>query len=289
MEIDGRLIGPGQPAYIIAEAGLAHLGSLDIALQMADVAKAAGADAFKTQAFDADTLYPPGDWQDRLRPRALSYQALRRLKDHCAAIGTTFLLTPHDDWGFDAVQALDLPAIKIGSGEKGNAPFIARIGKLHKPTIISTGMQTENEIAQSVQALGHHDVALLHCVTAYPVPWHEANLGRIRALQSICPLVGYSDHTAMPFIPALAVGMGAKIIEVHFKPPVEVASSNDAKASFSYEGLKDLIAYIRNVECAIGAGDIEPRDIEHAQTWALKDPATNRRTIEITLSECGSC
>lgn len=279
MEIDGRVIGAGAPCYIIAEAGLAHLGSYDIACQMVDVAKAAGADAFKTQAFDPELLYPPGAWRDRVKPRALTAEELGALKGKCAEAGITYILTPHDDWGLEVVTALDLPAIKIGSGEKGNAPFIARIGELRKPTIISTGMQDEVEITQALQALGHDDVALLHCVTAYPTPWQDANLGRIRALQSLCPIVGYSDHTAQQFVPVLAVGMGAKIIEAHFKPPVEVETSNDAKASFSYEGLKDLIGYIRNVERTIGHGGIAPRSIEAAATWALKDPATNRRTV----------
>jgi sialic acid synthase SpsE len=120
---------------------------------------------------------------------------------------------------------------------------------------------------------------VLHCVTAYPVPWREANLGRIRALQSLCPLVGYSDHTAAPGAIITAAALGASIVEMHFKPPVEVETSNDAKVSFSYEALKQVIEGVRVVEALIGTGDIAPRPIEAAATWALKDPATNRRNV----------
>lgn len=280
MEIDGRLIGADAPCYIIAEAGLAHLGSFDIACQMVDVAKAAGADAFKTQAFHPDVLYPPGAWRDRLKPRALTAEELGALKGKCDEAGITYILTPHDDWGLEVVTALDLPAIKIGSGEKGNLPFLRRIGALNKPTILSTGMHRAIDIYDAIGALDHDDIALLHCVTAYPVSPADANLGRIASLRGFCSLVGYSDHTAHPMVGALAVAHGAKIVEMHFKPPVEVETSNDAKASFSYRGLANEITSIRMTEQLIGGSSCSPRPIEkQAEAWALKDPATNRRLV----------
>jgi N,N'-diacetyllegionaminate synthase len=279
MEINGRRIGEGEPTYIIAEAGLAHLGSLDIAMQMADVAKAAGADAFKTQAFDPCLLYPEGPWRHRLKPRALTAEELGALKAHCDRIGLTFILTPHDDWGLEIVTAFKLPAVKIGSGERGNLPFIQRIGALNRPTIISTGMHHVTDIFQAVNALGHRNFSVLHCVTAYPTDPKDANLNRIKTLADRWEIVGYSDHTAIASIGSHAVAAGAKIVELHFKPPVEVDSSNDAKASFSYLGLMNEITGIRNIETLLGSGTLDPAPEALAQDWALKDPATNRRTF----------
>lgn len=266
---------PDKRVYAIAEAGLAHLGSMDLAMLMVEQAKEAGADAVKFQAFGPDLKFPFPECQRR----RLDSGQLSDLQNRAREIGLDFLCTPHDKWGLDILGSLYLPAIKIGSGEKGNWPFIEDIADLGKPLIISTGMWERGDLDQLDDHLQDGTYALLHCVSSYPAK--ELNLGRIRRLWEYAPVVGYSDHSAQYRIPSVAVALGARIVEMHFHPGIKVPNSNDGKASFSPRKLKATITDLREIENVIGDGTLPPRKEElETMAWALKNVESNQRMTD---------
>lgn len=257
--------------YFIAEMGLCHYGSLDLALLMIEQAKAAGADAVKTQAFGPGLKLPYAI----CRHRRLNADQLEECRKKAADFDLDFILTPHDDYGLELVKAMDCPCIKVGSGEVGNFPFLKKIKSLGIPVIASTGMHNEAELRKLVSEV--EPEAILHCVSAYPAT--DLNLGRISLMRLMfgCE-VGYSDHSGLVDAASYAVAAGAKIVEVHFHPGITVADSNDAKASLSPEYLKACVSNVRQAEYMMGDGspDMRPEEISTLE-WARKDPETNRR------------
>lgn len=272
--IGSRRVGAERPCFIIAEAGLAHLGSVDLALRMVAIAKQAGADAFKTQAFKPELLYAPGLWQERLRGRALPDWAFPVLQRECERLGLEFILTPHDDHGMGIVRELRPAAVKIGSGERGNTDFVSAAAMIGRPVILSTGMHAASNVRVAVDAVwdaGCTEMALLHCVTAYPVPKGQANVRRMLDLRTFGPVVGYSDHSAGALAAMSAVALGAKLLEVHFRCEAHCDTSNDLKVSYWPAGLAKLITMVREIEAELGPGGLDPRPIEsEAESWAIK-------------------
>ena len=220
---------------IIAEAGVNHNGSLDLALKLIEAAKDTGADAIKFQTFRATSLASQSAHKALYQQRTTSatesqLQMLQRLEldaashrslvEHCRKIGIRFLSSPFDAESADLLDSLNVPLFKIPSGEITNLPFLKHLGRKGKPLILSTGMLTLGEVEEAVSAIktaGDSQLTLLHCVTEYPAPYAEVNLRAMQTLKSAFGLpVGYSDHTLGIEIPVAAVALGAEVIEKHF-------------------------------------------------------------------------
>lgn len=259
-------------AFIIAEAGVNHNGSLDLALRLVDAAKSSGADAVKFQTFRADHLATrsahKAPYQERTTANDESqYEMLQRLEldaaahrkiiDHCQQIGIQFLSSPFDAQSADLLGELDLPLYKIPSGEITNLPFLEHIARKGRPLILSTGMSTLGEVEDAVRVLGLagcKQLTLLHCVTEYPAPYDEVNLQAMQTLRMAFGLpVGYSDHTPGIEIAVAAVALGAVVIEKHFTLDRSLPGPDHA-ASLEPDELREMVTAIRHVEAALGTG-----------------------------------
>lgn len=276
-EIGGRKVGGDAPCLVIAEAGVAHFGDMDLAEQLVNLAADAHADVFKTQFFDVEALIArrAPDWRERLRPRNLTFAEARTLKDICDKRGLLFMSTAHDDTRIKWLRDLDVPAVKVGSGECNNPDFLARLAALGRPMIVSTGMYTTEDVHEALDACaagGCQDAALLHCVTSYPAPANEINLSAMDALVSMFDgPVGYSDHTDSNLAVLGAVARGAKVIEKHITILRDVPNAQDWKVSAGPDNFADLVTQIRTTEALIGHGRKEPAPCERpGMEWAKK-------------------
>ena len=276
VEIAGHRIGPGQPCFIIAEAGVNHNGNFDLAQQMVEVAARCGADAVKFQTFKAERLVAPNapkaGYQLRatltdesqfemLRRLELSAAAHRELMHHCQKQGLLFMSTPFDEESADLLQDLGVALFKIPSGEITNLPFLAHVGCKGRPMIVSTGMSSLEEVAAAVRTIeeaGNRDLILLHCVSDYPANPADANLRAMSTMSETFHVpVGYSDHTPGIEVALAAVAMGACVIEKHFTLERNLPGP-DHRASLEPGELAALVRGIRIVEAALGHGRKEP-------------------------------
>lgn len=274
--IAGRIVGAGEPCFVVAEAGVNHNGDVDRALELVDVAARAGADAVKFQTFDADRLAtqdaPKAEYQlantgtsesqhAMLERLELSRSDHRRLMDRCEELGIVFLSTPFDESSADLLHELGVAAFKTPSGELTNLPYLRHVARLGKPMIVSTGMATLAEVDEAVRAIrdeGGSDVAILHCVSNYPASPKDVNLRAMHTLAAAYGVpVGYSDHTVGIDISLAAVALGASIIEKHFTLD-RTLPGPDHRASLEPEELIALVRGIREVESALGTGRKEP-------------------------------
>ncbi|HIF31966.1 MAG TPA: N-acetylneuraminate synthase [Planctomycetaceae bacterium] len=270
-EISGRRIGPREPCFVIAEAGVNHNGSLSMAFELIDAAATAGADAVKFQTFCVEQLMAPdtptADYQKANTDEASQFEMLRKLElsrdDHvqlmqyCRKKELLFLSTPFEEKSAGLLASLDVPAFKIPSGEIPNIPFLSHVARFGKPMIVSTGMCGLGEVETAVRAIqnsGDVPLALLHCVSAYPADPATVNLRAMETLSHAFGLpVGFSDHTRGLAVPAAAVALGATIIEKHFTLSRNLAGP-DHLASLEPDELVDLVETIRSVESAMGDG-----------------------------------
>ena len=276
-QIGSRSVGEGFPVFIIAEAGVSHFGDMELARQLVELAAAAQADAFKTQFFDVDMLIAKSaaDWRDRLRPRNLTLKQARELKTMCEKLGIEFMATAHDETRIPWLEELDVPAVKVGSGERNNPAFLTRLASLKRPMIVSTGMHREQDVKESLDACaagGCDRLALLHCVTSYPTPANEVNLKAMDRLREVFTgPVGYSDHTADGLAVLAAVARGARLVEKHITILRDVPNAQDWKVSAGPENFATLVSDIRRVEALAGHGRKEPAPCEaEGAKWALK-------------------
>jgi N-acetylneuraminate synthase len=266
--------------FIIAEAGVNHNGSIDLALQLVDAAHASGADAVKFQTFRADRLAtqaaPKAAYQKRktaaaesqfamLKRLELDAKAHRLLINHCRKLGIQFLSSPFDRPSADLLVALGVPLLKVPSGEITNLPFLGHLARQSLPLIVSTGMSTLGEVEEAVKVLrtaGAKKLTLLHCVTEYPTPYAEVNLRAMLTLKTAFGLpVGYSDHTPGIEIAVAAVALGAVVIEKHFTLDRSLPGPDHA-ASLEPAELRQMVSAIRNVEAALGTGLKAPAPCE---------------------------
>ena len=282
-KIKDRSVGPGHPVFFIAEAGVNHFGNFDLAQQLLDLSIFAKADAFKIQVFDVEALISKSmpEWRERLRPRNLTLNQLRELKDKCDKAGILFMLTAHDETRISWLEELDVPAVKIGSGERNNTPFIKLLASMKKPMIISTGMYREADVLEVIDACrlaGNNRLALLHCVSSYPTPVADVNLAAMDTLRGLfAGPVGYSDHTVDNLAVLGAVARGAAIIEKHITILRDVPNAQDWKVSAGPEDLPKLISDIRALSQMIGSGEKCPALSENiAEAWALKSLVLRR-------------
>lgn len=266
MHIAERAIGAGQRAYVIAELGVNHDGSVERALQLTAAAKNAGADAVKLQLFDAKLLlsseamlaayqrasaHDPHEMLARLQ---LSVDDMLQVRAACRRMGLGFIVTCFSIELLSAMRRLDVDAVKIASPDAVNLPLIEAMLTLRKPLILSTGTCGFDELTPTLLRCAKHPLTLLHCVSAYPTPPEHANLRRIGALAATFGRpVGYSDHTDDPSTGMLAVAQGATVIEKHLTYDTAAAGPDHA-ASFDPDQLRDYIRRIRAAERML-AGD----------------------------------
>lgn len=262
-----------QKTLIIAEAGVNHNGDLDLAFALVDAAAAAGADAVKFQTFDAKSLVsvtaPKAGYQKVTTGEAESQQAMlerlqlddaahRALLARCREKGITFLSSPFDIPSTDYLLGLDVPLLKIPSGEITNLPYLRHLGKSGKPLILSTGMSTLGEVEEALAVLEaagtpRQSITVLHCNTEYPTPYGDVNLRAMATLaQAFGVTVGYSDHTPGIEVSVAAVALGAAVIEKHFTLDRNLPGP-DHKASLEPAELAAMVTAIRNVEAALGS------------------------------------
>ena len=265
--------------YIIAEAGVNHNGSFELACKLVDEAKKAGVDCIKFQTFKAEKLVShsakkaeyqkkaTGDssQQDMLKQLELSFEEFIQLKNYCDKVGIAFLSTPFDFDSLAFLDTIEMPFWKIPSGEITNYPYLVALARTGKPIVMSTGMCTMEEIREAVDVLrenGAGEIKLLHCNTEYPTPFEDVNLTAMEDIRKNFSLeVGYSDHTKGIEVPIAAAALGAAVIEKHFTLDKNMEGP-DHKASLEPGELAEMVRTIRNIEKALGDGVKRPSNSE---------------------------
>lgn len=280
VKIANRLIGEGEPCFIIAEAGVNHNGDVNLAKKLIDGAKDARADAIKFQTFKAENVVTSSaekaDYQkqttggeesqfEMIKKLELAERDFGELSDYAHKKGIVFLSSPFDGESVDLLDELDVPAFKIPSGEITNFPLLKHIARKKKPIILSTGMSTLREIEEALAVIrgeATEEIVLLHCVTAYPARVEDVNLRAIETLRHEFKLpVGLSDHTPGIIVPIAAVALGACVIEKHFTMDKNLPGP-DHQASLEPHELTQMVEAIRQVEKAMGDGNKMPTEEE---------------------------
>ena len=259
---------------IIAEAGVNHNGSIDIARQLVDKAVEAGVDIIKFQTFKAEKLVSKSARQAEYQKKNIGFKAddsqlnmLKKLEmseaDHaelvsyCNQKGIKFFSTAFDMDSIDYLHSLNMGLWKIPSGEITNYPYIKKIAQYGEPVILSTGMCEMDDISAAVSVLlkygvKREQITILHCNTEYPTPYEDVNLRAMNTIKDeFNANVGYSDHTKGIEVPIAAVALGASVIEKHFTLDRNMEGP-DHKASLEPDELKAMVNAIRNIEKAIG-------------------------------------
>jgi N-acetylneuraminate synthase len=292
-----RLVGPGNPVLIIAEAGVNHNGDVRLAYGLIDAAAAAGADIVKFQSFVTDETVTrsarkadyqiaatdPAESQFRmLKALELSREEQADLNAHCSRRGVLFLSTPYDRPSVDVLCGIGVLGIKIGSTDTTNLPFLEYVARKGKPIILSTGMCDLKEVSAAVETLrvsGAQQLALLHCTSQYPALLDEVNLRAIETLADCfaCP-VGFSDHTRGIEASVWAVAAGASIIEKHFTLDCNLPGP-DHRASLEPAQMAKLVQLIRQVERSLGTGRKAPSPCELPNKPVMRRSLVARRPI----------
>ena len=266
--------------FIIAEAGVNHNGSLELAKRLIEAAADAGADAVKFQTFVAEEVVsinaPKAEYQkqatdasesqyEMIKKLELSREAHKELMEYAKNKNIMFLSTPFDERSVDLLVELGVPLIKISSGEITNHPFLRYIAKKDLPIILSTGMATLEEVREAVSVIkktGCNDLTLLHCTSNYPALFEDCNLRAMKTMADAFKIpVGYSDHTPGRVVPVAVAALGACVIEKHFTLDKNLPGP-DHKASLDPDELKDMVYDIRKVEKALGSSVKAPVELE---------------------------
>lgn len=281
---------------IIAEAGVNHNGSIEIAKKLVDAAKECGADIVKFQTAKLDSLVSKcakmAEYQKKntgveesqkemLSKLLLEYDAFVELAEYCKEKEIEFLSTPFD---IESIHFLT-PMVafwKVPSGEITNYPYLVEVAKTRKPIVLSTGMCTIEEIEEAYEVLvanGAEKITLLHCTTEYPAPIEDVNLSAMETLKKKFQCeVGYSDHTSGIDIPIAAVAMGATVVEKHFTLDCNMEGP-DHKASLEPEDLKKMVSAIRRIEKAKGDGIKIPSEAETANKAVARKSIVAKKNI----------
>ena len=273
MKINNKNIGDDNPVFFIAEAGVNHNGSLEVAKKLIDMAKDAGADAVKFQTFRADNIItvkaPKSNyhidttgndkiqsWYELLKSQELTKEMHITLIDYCKKSEIIFLSTPYDYESVDLLLSLYVPAIKIASTDTNNIPLIEYISQKGIPVILSTAMASMEEVENAVSSIkqnGNPDYAVLQCSGNYPANIYDSNLRVIETYKShFNCIVGYSDHTTELINPIAATALGAKIYEKHITLDKNMPGP-DHRMSLNKDELINTIKAIRNTELALGS------------------------------------
>lgn len=266
--------------FIIAEAGVNHNGSLEIAMRLVDAAVMAGADAVKFQTFKAENLVCKDagkaayqmETTNRQESQLAMLQKLELTSDmheqlmaYCRQKGIMFLSTPFDTDSLHYLAGCGMPIVKVPSGEITNYPLLREVGKTGKHVILSSGMSTLDEVRAALAILrenGSQEITVLHCNTEYPTPYADVNLKAMLTLKDELGVkVGYSDHTKGIAVPIAAAALGAAVIEKHFTLD-RTMEGPDHKASLEPGELCEMVSAIRDIELALGNGKKEPSESE---------------------------
>jgi N,N'-diacetyllegionaminate synthase len=260
--------------FIIAEAGVNHNGSIELAYKLIDAAYDAGANAVKFQTFKANNIAiqnsKKAEYQiqknniiesqfDMLKKLELNADEHKKLFNYCTNKGITFLSSPFDHESIRLLDKLNVQIFKIPSGEINNLPYLRHIGSLGKEVILSTGMSSLKEIDEALNILinsgtAKNNITILHANTMYPTPMEDVNLNAMQTIKNKFDVaVGYSDHTLGIEVDIAAAALGASVIEKHFTLDKKM-DGPDHKASLEPNELKSMIGAIRNIEKAMGDG-----------------------------------
>lgn len=280
IDIGGRLIGAGQPAFIIAEAGSNHNGDLGLAKRLCRAAKDVGCDCIKFQTFTTDEFCAdPGQpfsyisqgkqvtepMIDLFRRLEFRRDQWAELMAYCDEIGILFLTTVQDPPNLEMMLDLGLKGIKVGSDDFDHLVNLRQYAQTGLPLIVSKGMATLGEVDHVVRTIRAitSQFAVLHCVALYPTDPENLNLLQIRTLQNLYPDVvwGFSDHSQAGVAPAIAVALGAKLIEKHFTLSHDLPGP-DHWFSLDVKEMAAMVADIRFTERALGSGEVAPASAE---------------------------
>ena len=287
--------------FIIAEAGVNHNGSIELAKKLIDVAVEARADAVKFQTFQAEKLVSKnakkatyqkeniGDNDDSqlnmLKKLELDIDTHNELIEYCSSKNIMFLSTPFDLESVALLDSLGLEIFKIPSGEITNLPYLREIAKLGKKIILSTGMATLGEVEDALAILTcngtpKENITLLHANTMYPTPMEDVNLQAMVTIgRAFGVAYGYSDHTLGIEVPTAAVALGASVIEKHFTLD-KTMQGPDHKASLEPNELKAMVQAIRNIEKAMGDGIKKPSKSETPNIKVARKSIVAARVIK---------
>lgn len=268
IRLGSRVVDADSDPYVIAEIGVNHGGSLELAKRLVELAKEGGADAAKFQTYKAETLasrHSPAYWDTTKEPTLSQFELFKKydafgadeyraLAEHCARVGIDFVSTPFDDDAVDLLAPL-VPFFKVASADLTNTPLLRRVAGTGKPIVLSVGASTTEEIDQALATLGRagaSDVALLHCILNYPTSDENANLRMIGDLANRYPqcVPGYSDHTVpKDGLPSLVAAwlLGAVILEKHFTHDTSLQGNDHyhAMTSDHLRGFRREVSRIR--------------------------------------------
>lgn len=288
MTIQGEKVGHGQEVFIVCEAGVTNYGDMRLAKKQVDVAVKAGANAIKFQAWKTENLVSKKvsqtlekelgyNWFDRLKYKEFQFDQLRDLRDYCVSKNIIFFATPHDEDALNFLaDELNVPVLKVGSGESSNYEFLERVGAKKLPVIISFGMQSDSEASRAVETLrvaGAKEIAALHCVSIYPTPANMVDLLRIERLKKHLQIqVGISDHSIGWHIPLAAATLGASIIEKHLTFNKTDPRSLDNPGALLPKEFKEMVSQVREIEQAKiqVPEEIRETSLESSKAWAIQ-------------------
>lgn len=293
-----RRISADDSCYIIAEIGVNHNGSIDLAHKLIDLAADAGADAVKFQTFRTDALLTAaaqkadyqvnstgsGSQQEMLSKLELPIEAFAELKRHCGEAGVDFMSTAFDEESLRDVGELNPICLKWPSGELDNVILLRQAAQMGLPVLLSTGMGSVTEIANAIDVLragGCHEIVVLQCVSRYPAEIEEQNL---RAMANMAPLfgvpVGFSDHTVGPYAAIAARALGMAVLEKHFTLDRTLAGPDHA-ASIEPREFKDMVRLLRSIEVGLGDGVKRPLETESNTRTVSRKSLVYKRSLSV--------
>lgn len=267
IKIGNRLVGEGQPTYVVAEIGINHNGSLDLAKQMIHAAFIAGVDAVKFQKRTPELCVPP-EQRGQMRETPWGYITYldyrykvefseadyREIDRYCRELGVTWFASVWDEPSVDFMETFNPVAYKVPSASLTDHNLLRHLRKTGRPVILSTGMSTMEEIRAAVAVLGLENLVITHATSTYPCDPHELNLRMITTLKTEFPVpIGYSGHEVGLVPSAVAVALGACMVERHITLDRAMWGSDQA-ASVEPGGFERLVKYIRVTEQSLGDG-----------------------------------
>lgn len=271
VKIQNRLIGDGEPCFIVAEIGCNHDGNLEQAKKLVDIASAAGCDAVKFQSFSAEKLFNEHfdylksgikkDWISFLRSLEFKKEWHDIIFRYCKSKKIIFFSSACDEEKADWLSLLSAPAFKIPSYELTHIPLLNYVARKKKPIILSSGIAVEKEIKMAINTIkktGNKDIILMHCVSDYPTKISELNLKTIPYYKKKFDIpIGLSDHSLGPLSSVLAVALGANIVEKHITLNKKLPNP-DHKFALEGKEVKEWVGKIRETESALGAVKKKP-------------------------------
>jgi len=262
IRIGDRIIGDGEPTFIITEAGINHNGKIELAKKLIREAANAGANAVKFQMFKVEEFCSKNsEYFDLFKALEFSEEGWIEIAEFAKDIGIIFTASVSGKESADLLDKVESPVYKIASGDLTHLPLLNYVARKNRPIILSTGMSTIGEIEEAISEIyktGNQQVVLLHCVSNYPSKYEETNLRAIQTLKDVFDVpVGFSDHTVGTIISTVAVAMGANIIEKHFTLNKNMEGPDHRLSLEPYE-FKEMVKNIGSIERTLGDGVKKP-------------------------------